>query len=77
MAAINVAAADVTTAVVEHAMQLFGAPGLPDNTVVAPAYAYAREIGIADGPNEVHRRRTARWELRRGLDRAEAAASVR
>jgi acyl-CoA dehydrogenase len=75
IAAIKVAAAQVTSAVVDRAIQTFGAAGLSQDTLLGAAYAYAREIRLADGPDEVHLRAIARWELRRGRERLEAAAA--
>ncbi|MDT0445817.1 acyl-CoA dehydrogenase family protein [Streptomyces johnsoniae] len=49
--------------VVDMAVQLHGAAGLSDDTPLAAAYATARALRLADGPDEVHLALVARLEL--------------
>ncbi|RMI34115.1 acyl-CoA dehydrogenase family protein [Nocardia stercoris] len=62
---IKVAAPAVATAVIDRAIEVFGAAGVSDDTVLAYFYAWARVLRIVDGPDAVHRRTVARNELRR------------
>jgi acyl-CoA dehydrogenase len=63
VAAIKVAALDVAHRVVDRAVQLHGAAGVSDDTVLARLFAITRALRIADGPDEVHLRTVARLEL--------------
>lgn len=65
IAAIKVSAPAVATAVIERAIEVFGAAGVSDDTPLAYFYAWARCLRIVDGPDAVHRRTIARKELRR------------
>ncbi|NUP26708.1 MAG: acyl-CoA dehydrogenase, partial [Nocardia sp.] len=56
VAAIKVAAMEVAHAVVDRAVQTFGAAGVSNDTVLARMNAITRALQIADGPNEVHLR---------------------
>ncbi len=49
--------------VVDRAMQVFGAMGLSPDTPLADFYTQGRALRFADGPDEVHLRSLARWEL--------------
>ena len=49
--------------VVDRAMQVFGAMGLSPDTPLADFYTQGRALRFADGPDEVHLRSVARWEL--------------
>ena len=40
-----------------------GAGGVSQDTLLAEAYAALRTLRLADGPDEVHMRTIARWEL--------------
>jgi acyl-CoA dehydrogenase len=63
VAAIKVAALDVAHRVVDRAVQAHGAAGVSDDTVLARLFAITRALRIADGPDEVHLRTVARFEL--------------
>ncbi|WP_067682668.1 acyl-CoA dehydrogenase family protein [Nocardia miyunensis] len=63
VAAIKVAAMEVAHAVVDRAVQTFGAAGVSNDTVLARMHAITRALQIADGPNEVHLRTIARLEV--------------
>lgn len=65
IAAIKVAAPAMATAVIDRAIEVFGAAGIGDDTPLAYFYAWARALRIVDGPDAVHRRSIARDELRR------------
>ncbi|QIX25549.1 acyl-CoA dehydrogenase [Nocardioides sp. JQ2195] len=62
---IKVAAPAVALAVIDRAIEVFGAMGVSDDTVLAGFYAWARVLRIVDGPDAVHRRTIARHELKR------------
>ena len=65
IAAIKVAAPLMATAVIDRAIEVFGAAGVSDDTPLAYFYAWARVLRIVDGPDAVHRRSIALEELRR------------
>ena len=65
IAAIKVAAPAMATAVIDRAIEIFGAAGVSDDTPLAYFYAWARVLRIVDGPDAVHRRSIAREELKR------------
>ena len=56
---------EVMQEVVDRAVQVHGALGLTDDTVLAYFYAHERAAKIYDGPNEVHKIAAARSILRR------------
>jgi acyl-CoA dehydrogenase len=49
--------------VIDWAMQVHGGGGMCDDFPLAYAYAHARTLRFADGPDEVHRNAIAKWEL--------------
>jgi len=63
IAGIKIAAADTACQVLDWAIQAHGAAGLSEDFQLARAYAHARAIRIADGPDEVHRNQIGRLEL--------------
>jgi acyl-CoA dehydrogenase len=65
IAAIKVAAPAMAIAVIDRAIEVFGAAGVSDDTPLAYFYVWARSLRIADGPDAVHRRSIAREELKR------------
>jgi acyl-CoA dehydrogenase len=65
IAAIKIAAADTACQVIDWAIQAHGAAGLSEDFQLARAYAHARSIRLADGPDEVHRNQIGRLELRK------------
>ncbi|GAA4682945.1 acyl-CoA dehydrogenase family protein [Gordonia humi] len=65
VAEIKVAAPAMACAVIERAIEVFGAAGISDDTPLAYFYAWARALRIVDGPDAVHRRTLARLERRR------------
>jgi len=65
IAAIKIAAADTACQVLDWAIQAHGAAGLCEDFQLAHAYAQARSIRLADGPDEVHRNQIGRLELKK------------
>ncbi|KAJ2782245.1 hypothetical protein H4R18_002389 [Coemansia javaensis] len=51
-------------AVIDRAIQLFGAAGVGPDTPLAELWAGVRTLRIADGPDEVHARQIAQLEIR-------------
>ena len=51
--------------VIDWAIQVHGGGGLTNDFGLAAAYATARLLRLADGPDEVHRNQIARIELHR------------
>ena len=64
IAMIKVAVPNMACKVIDWAIQAFGAAGVTADYGLPHAYANARVIRIADGPDEVHRNQLARLELR-------------
>jgi acyl-CoA dehydrogenase len=60
---IKVAVPTMALNVIDMAIQLHGAAGLSDDFPLAAAYAGARSLRLADGPDEVHLGLVARYEL--------------
>ncbi|WP_432826136.1 acyl-CoA dehydrogenase family protein [Dactylosporangium sp. CA-092794] len=65
IAAIKVAGPQVALKVIDRAIQVFGGAGVTDDVPLASFYAHQRTLRLADGPDEVHKRTIARFELRR------------
>jgi acyl-CoA dehydrogenase len=65
IAMIKVAVPNMACQVIDWAIQAFGAAGVSNDFGLASAYATARMLRLADGPDEVHRNQIARLELRR------------
>ena len=65
IAMIKVAAPTMACKVIDWAIQAFGGAGVTDDYGLAYAYAQARMLRLADGPDEVHRNQIARLELKR------------
>jgi len=63
IAMIKVAAPKMACDVIDMAMQAHGAAGLCDDHGLAYAYAIARMLRVADGPDEVHRDQLGRMEF--------------
>jgi acyl-CoA dehydrogenase len=63
IAMAKVVAPNVAQQVVDRAIQAFGAKGVSGDVFLAAAYAAARTLRIADGPDEVHRASIAKAEL--------------
>jgi acyl-CoA dehydrogenase len=65
IAMIKVAAPNIACQVIDWAIQAHGGAGVCDDFGLASAYANARTLRIADGPDEVHRNYIGKLELRR------------
>lgn len=63
IAMIKVAAPNMACKVIDWAIQAHGGAGVSDDFGLAMAYAHARTLRLADGPDEVHRNQIARIEL--------------
>ena len=59
---VKVAVPDMAQRIADRAMQVFGAMGGSDDAPIHRAYAVARMLRIADGPDEVHLRQIFRQE---------------
>jgi acyl-CoA dehydrogenase len=70
IAMIKVAAPAMACQVIDWAMQVHGGGGVSDDFPLAAAYAQARTLRFADGPDEVHRNAIAKLELGRYAPRA-------
>jgi acyl-CoA dehydrogenase len=66
IAMIKVAAPNMACQVIDWAIQVHGGGGMAD-PFLAPAYAGARSLRLADGPDEVHRAQIGKMELKRYL----------
>ncbi len=64
---IKVAVPSMALEVIDMAIQLHGAAGLSEDFPLADAYAGARSLRLADGPDEVHLGLVARFELAKYL----------
>ena len=65
IAMIKVAAPAMACQVIDWAIQAHGGAGVCDDFGLARAYAHARTLRLADGPDEVHRNQIGRLELAR------------
>ena len=63
IAMIKVVAPSMACQVIDWAMQVHGGGGVSGAFPLAQAYANARTLRFADGPDEVHRNAIAKWEL--------------
>jgi acyl-CoA dehydrogenase len=63
--AIKIASPATVQWILDKAIQTHGAGGLSQDLPLAAAYANARTLRFADGPDEVHKNALARAELRR------------
>ena len=72
IAMIKVVAPNMACQVIDWAMQVHGGGGVSDDFGLARAYAGARTLRFADGPDEVHRNAIAKMELGEQTTIAEA-----
>jgi acyl-CoA dehydrogenase len=63
IAMIKVVAPVMALAVIDRAVQVHGGAGVSQDTFLARAWAQARTLRIADGPDEVHLESVARLEI--------------
>ncbi len=64
IAMIKVVVPRMAARVIDRAIQAHGAGGVSDDFGLAAAWAYARTIRLADGPDEVHVEAIAKMELK-------------
>jgi acyl-CoA dehydrogenase len=64
IAAIKVVCPRMACTVIDRAIQIHGGGGVSDDFPLASAYAWARALRLADGPDEVHLRSVARQEIK-------------
>lgn len=65
IAMIKVVAPNMALKIIDRAIQAFGAAGVSDDYTLAAAWANIRTLRLADGPDEVHKRAIARYELKK------------
>jgi acyl-CoA dehydrogenase len=65
IAMIKVAAPSMACRVIDWAIQAHGGGGVGDDFILAAAYAGARSLRFADGPDEVHREQIGKLEIAR------------
>ena len=65
IAMIKVVAPNVALKVLDRAIQAHGGAGVSQDTFLAAAWAHARTLRLADGPDEVHTEAIAKMELRK------------
>ncbi len=63
IAAIKVAAPNMLLRVADRAMQVHGACGLTEDTILPKLWTAGRILRFADGPDEVHKAQIARMEI--------------
>ena len=69
IAQIKVFAPQVVLKIIDRAIQMHGGEGVSQLTPLASMYAHLRTLRLADGPDEVHRRAVARYELGKYIPR--------
>ena len=69
VAMIKVVAPNAALRVIDRAIQVHGGAGVSDDFILAYAWATARTLRIADGPDEVHIRTVAQLEISKQLSK--------
>jgi acyl-CoA dehydrogenase len=77
IAMIKVLAPNMACKVIDWAMQVHGGGGVSDRFGLAFAYAHARTLRFADGPDEVHRNAIAKQEIAEQTTVAESLAKAK
>ncbi|MGG3470936.1 acyl-CoA dehydrogenase [Neobacillus pocheonensis] len=65
IAMIKVVSPNMALKIIDRAIQAFGAAGVSEDTPLAASWAKIRTLRLADGPDEVHKRAIARYELKK------------
>ncbi|MEH6547772.1 MAG: acyl-CoA dehydrogenase family protein, partial [Sneathiella sp.] len=65
IAMIKVVAPSMAQTVIDRAIQAHGAMGLSQDTFLPEAFAYARTVRLADGPDQVHMSSLGKQIIRR------------
>ncbi|HAN70228.1 MAG TPA: acyl-CoA dehydrogenase [Actinobacteria bacterium] len=65
IAAIKVTAPRIACKIIDRAIQVHGGLGICDDVPLARMYGWQRALKIFDGPDQVHLRSIALWELKR------------
>ena len=65
IAMIKVVAPTMALKIIDRSIQAFGAAGVSEDYPLAAAWANNRTLGLADGPDEVHKRAIARYEQKK------------
>ncbi|MXW48785.1 MAG: acyl-CoA dehydrogenase [Gammaproteobacteria bacterium] len=68
IAAIKITAPVMACEVIDDAIQMHGAAGLTEDFFLAEAYNYARQIRLADGPDQVHMMSLGKQVIQRYAD---------
>ncbi|TJY59750.1 acyl-CoA dehydrogenase [Sinimarinibacterium sp. CAU 1509] len=76
IAMIKVAAPNMACQVIDWAIQAHGGGGVTDDFGLSYAYAQARTLRLADGPDEVHRNAIGKMELSKYVARDQLQAYV-
>ena len=77
IAMIKVFAPNVACRVIDWAIQVHGGGGVSDDFGLAYAYAHARTLRFADGPDEVHRNQIAKMEIGEHTSIADALSKMK
>ncbi len=77
IAMIKVFAPNVACKVIDWAIQVHGGGGVSDDFGLAYAYAHARTLRFADGPDEVHRNQIAKMEIGEHTSIADALSKMK
>ena len=72
IAMIKVVAPNVSTQIIDWAIQAHGGGGVSNDFPLASMYAHQRTLRLADGPDEVHRNAIAKLELAKHMPGAKA-----
>ena len=75
IAMIKVVAPNMALRVLDWAIQVHGGGGVSDDFPLAAAWAGARTLRLADGPDEVHREQIGKLELSRYRPKGQAPSS--
>ena len=72
IAMIKVVVPNMAARVIDRAIQVHGGGGVSADFPLSYAYANARYLRLADGPDEVHNRAIARIEMKKYIDQSQA-----